>query len=63
MSGVDNELLLLISAVECGILSPKSKWKSIVDRIESYVCELEGRVVELEKLRKISVIDNFSDKS
>jgi len=61
MDKVDSELLLLSSAVECGILAPKSKWKAVVDRIEDYVIGLEGQVAQLEKLQKLKVIDSFHD--
>jgi hypothetical protein len=60
--GVDNELLLLNTAVECELLAPKGKWRTIVDKVANYVSDLELRIVELEKIQHMRVIDSFPEK-
>lgn len=47
-SPVYQEILLLETSIECGLLNPKGKWKSIIAKISNYVEKLEERVKELE---------------
>ena len=59
---VASEILLLQTAVDCELLSPKGKWKAIVGRIENHIIELEHRVDELEKIQAMKIIDAFDKK-
>jgi hypothetical protein len=60
-SPVFNEMLLLQTTVECGILAPKSKWKSVVDRVDSYIEKLESEIAEMKKLEGMKKLDTFEE--
>lgn len=56
-SPVYNEITLLESAIEAGILGPKRKWQAVVKKIDKYILGLE---TENKKLREPHIIlDHF----
>jgi len=62
MKRVDREILLLKTAVECGVLGPKKPWLKVVNDLEEYIIHLENKVNELEANSKIKKIDEFKDE-
>jgi len=53
-------ITLLQSAVECEILSPKSKWKIVINQLDSYIEGLETKLAELEKIQDLRRLDSFN---
>jgi len=54
MKRVDREILLLKTAVECGVLGPKKPWLKVVNDLEEYIIHLENKVNELLAVDPIS---------